>query len=108
VIEILLAGAIIPLAALAWASAVVLIVASHRRPNIGALTERAAVAVGIALFGTIYSIVVLNNDVWRIFDTGAAVVVVRLAVVGLLTLPAAWSFAYITGRLGDDGKGGPA
>lgn len=106
-IELVLAGVIVPLAVFAWVSAVVLIVAARKRPNIGALTERAVVAVGIALFGTLYSAVVLNNEVVRLFDSGSAVIVVRLAVVGLLCLPAFWSFAYITGRLGDDGKGGP-
>lgn len=107
-IELVLAGAILPLAVFAWMSAAILIIAARRRPNIGALTERAVVAVGIASFGTIYSVVVVNSEVVRLFDLGVAVVVVRLAVVGLLCLPAFWSFAYITGRLGDDGKGGPS
>lgn len=90
---------ILPLTAWAWICAYVLACAARRRPGIGTLTERAIVAFGIAAFGSIYSLVALNNETFRVWNTAAAIVVVRLAVIGLLALPVYWSWAYATGRL---------
>ena len=84
----------------AWLSAAVLMRAAYRHPRIGALTERAVVAVCIAIFGTIYGAVVFNTEVARFVDVPTAMVVVRLGVVMLLCLPAWWSWRFATGRLG--------
>lgn len=86
----------------AWLSAAVLVRAAYRHPRIGALSERAVVALAIALFGTAYGAVVFNAEVVRVFDTQTAMVVVRVGVVMLLCLPAWWSWMYVTGRLGGD------
>ena len=65
-----------------------------------ALTERASVAVGLAIFGTVYSLAVVNTEYVRMFDSSDVVNVVRAAVVVVLLLPAWWSFLYLTDRLG--------
>lgn len=92
---------ILLLTACACASAFVLVKAAFVKPRIGALVERAAVAVLIAFFGVVYSIVALDTDAGRaIFTTEAARLVIRVAVVALLALPTYWSFLYLTGRLG--------
>jgi hypothetical protein len=99
-IEHALALLILPLAVYAWVSASILVRAARIRPHIAVLTERAIVAVGIAVFGTIYAIVVINAEMGLWLDIDASVVAVRLGVVVLLSLPAYWSWAYATGRLG--------
>jgi hypothetical protein len=99
-IEHVLALIIIPLAIYAWVSASILVRAARVRPHIAVLTERAIVAVGIAVFGTIYAVVVVNGEFNLVFDMEASIVVVRIGVVALLALPAYWSWAYTTGRLG--------
>jgi len=99
-IEHVLALLIIPLAVYAWVSASILVRAARIRPHIAVLTERAIVAVGIAVFGTIYAIVVINGEFRLALDVEASIVAVRLGVVILLSLPAYWSWAYATGRLG--------
>jgi len=95
-----LALVIIPLAAYAWVSASILVRAARVRPHIAVLTERAIVAVGIAVFGTIYAAVVINAEAGPWLDIDTSVVAVRIGVVVLLSLPAYWSWAYATGRLG--------
>jgi len=101
----LIGAAIWGLAVFAWVSVLILVRAA-RREHIGALTERAVVAVVIAIFGTVYSGVVANAEVARLFDTQSMVVLVRFGVIVLLLLPIYWTLLYLTGRLGDDGKGG--
>jgi len=102
----LLPGAIWLLTAFSWISALVLIRAAHGA-HIGALTERAIVATVLAVFGTVYSLVVLNAEVVKALGLDTAVTIVRVVVVFLLMLGPYWTFLYLTGRLGDDGKGGP-
>lgn len=92
---------------LAWVSAVILIRAAHGA-HIGALTERAIAAVAIAIFGTVYSLVVLDAEVLGVLTAADAVMVRRAAVLVLLAVPIWWMVLYLTGRLGDDGKDGPA
>ena len=102
----LLPDAIWLLTVFAWISALVLIRAA-RDAHIGALTERAIVATVLAVFGSVYSLVVLNAEVINALGFDTAVTVVRLMVVVLLLLGPYWTFLYLTGRLGDNGKGGP-
>jgi hypothetical protein len=99
-LEHILALIILPLAVYAWVSASVLVRAARVRPHIAVLTERAVVAVGIAVFGTVYALVVINGEFGLVLDIEASIVAVRLGVVILLSLPAYWSWAYATGRLG--------
>lgn len=91
---------------LAWTSTIVLVRAA-RRAHIGALTERAVLATVLSVFGTAYSFVVFNADVVRVVAIEQVVALVRGGVILLLLVPVYWMFLYRTGRLGDDGKGGP-
>lgn len=90
---------------LAWIGALFLVRKSIEA-NIGALTERGIVAVGIAVFGTVYSLAVYNTDVAQLLSNEVVKFYVRLGVVLLLFLPIVWACLYLTGHLGDDGNGG--
>lgn len=96
-----LALLILVLTAFAVASAVVLCRAAFIRPRIGALVERAAVAVVIAVFGLVCCVLVLNTDGrgW-LLSREAASVVFRVSLVVLLALPTVWSALYLTHHLG--------
>jgi len=98
-LELFLAGVIWLMTIYAWLSAFVLIRVARHRPHVGSLTERAIVATLIAIFGTAYSLVLLNTEVLDWIDVGTAIVFVRIAVVLLLTIPAWWSWMLVTGRL---------
>lgn len=89
-------------------SAIILVVAASRKPRIGALIERAALGVLIAFFALVYGVVAWDTDLGRVlFSSEGARFLVRYAGVLLFTVPTAWTFLYLTGRLGDDGRGGP-
>lgn len=97
----LLAFLIFALLPFAWTSTVVLIWAARRKPRIGALTERAAIAFVIAVFLTAIAIIVWNTESDRIlFPTEVARVVFRITVLGLGLIPVAWVILWWTGRLG--------
>lgn len=97
----LLPALIVTLTVIAAASAAVLVIAARQRPRIGALTERAAVAVVIALFGAVYSLVAVNTELRSVFlTTDEGRTLVRIMVVVLLAIPAWWTFLYLSGRLG--------
>jgi hypothetical protein len=88
-------------------SAVILVRAALVQPRIGALVERAILAVLLAVFGVIYAIVALNTELGRaLFSTEVARVVVRFMVITVLAVPTYWTWLLLTGRLGDNGKGG--
>lgn len=89
----------------AWVSALILMRLA-RGSKVGALTERAVIAVGIALFGTAYSLAVVNTELIQILPSETVRDLLRIAVVVLLLLPVYWTILYFTGRLGDNGKGG--
>jgi hypothetical protein len=91
------------LTASAWMSAVILVRAAFVCPRVGALTERAVVAVVLAIFGSVYSLAVLNSEWAHLVDGGDVVSLLRIAVVVLLLLPVWWSFMYLTNRLGPGG-----
>jgi hypothetical protein len=95
------------LTAFAWLGAVVLIVGAYRY-RIGALTERAVLAVIIALFGTVYSGVVLNTEVVHVFDGPTVAFIVRVFVALLLFVDCYWAVLFVSNRLGENGKGGPS
>ncbi len=99
---ITLAAVIWVLTVLAWVSAVVLLRATRHAPHIAALMERSTVAVGLALFGTVYSALTINNEFAGIVNMTDAVVVVRVAVIGLLVLPSWWLWIWLRGKLGLD------
>ena len=95
-------GAIIAiLAAIATFSALILVRAAFIKPRIGALTERAVIAVIIAILGVVYAAVALDTEAGRvIFSQDWARFAVRFVVVLLLAIPTWWTFLYLTGRLG--------
>ena len=89
-------------AAIAWVCAIILAVAASRRPRVGALVERAIIATGLAIFGTIYGIVAIHTDLnLGILDSEAAKTIIRIGVVVLVgALPSLWVYLWATGRLG--------
>lgn len=89
----------------AWLSAIILVYLAWGA-KVGALTERAVIAVGIAAFGTVYSLAAYNTDYAQIIPAETVKFLVRISVVFLLLLPVWWTILYATGRLGDNGKGG--
>ena len=98
--DALLPSIIVLLTVIAIASAVVLVRAAVAKPRIGALTERAGIAVVIALFGIVYSAVAVNTEMGHaMFASEAARLGVRATVIVLLGIPAWWTFLYLTGRL---------
>ena len=98
--DALLPSIIIMLTVVAVASAVVLVRAAIAKPRIGALSERALIAVVIAGFGLIYSTVAINTELGQtLFATDVARLGVRVTVIVLLGIPAWWTFLYLTGRL---------
>lgn len=83
----------------AWLCAMFLVWIA-RGARVGALSERAVVAVGIAAFGTLYSLAVYNTEFGRILDNEIVRNAVRVGVSLLLLLPVVWVVLYLTGRLG--------
>jgi hypothetical protein len=99
-VNVVLAVVIVLLTVVAWVSAAILVHASRRRPRVGALTERATVAVVVAIFGTVYSATVTNAEVGGWFDIPTMVLIIRCAVILLLLMPVWWVYLYATRRLG--------
>lgn len=81
----------------AWASAVILVRAAWEI-HVGALLERAIVAVVIALAGTLYSIVLFNGNL-TVLDHTSITALVRIAIGMILIVPLFWTWLYLTGRL---------
>lgn len=89
------------LTACAWASFVVLGRAALVPPRIGALTERAFIALIIAALGSVSLVIAANTDGGRPwFDAATASLLFRLSILGVLAVPAAWLALWLTGRLG--------
>jgi hypothetical protein len=85
----------------AWLSFLVLGRAATRRPRIGALTERAFIALVVASLGTVSCLIVLNTDNGHaFFTTEVASLLFRLAIIAVLAVPALWLVLWLTGRLG--------
>jgi hypothetical protein len=89
------------LALAAWASTVLLVRAALVRPHIGALTERAVIAVLLSAFGTVCVVLVWNSDSGQaLFAIDAARILFRVCLFGLLLVPTIWIVLYATNRLG--------
>ena len=90
---------------IAWLSIIILIRPTLTRPRIGALSERTFVAFAIAFLGTVASAIVYNTDHDRtLFDAQTAALLFRLAIVGILLIPAMWIVLYVTDKLGQGSK----
>lgn len=97
----MLPWAVVALTIVSWLSAYVLVRAAWQKPRIGALNERAAIAVLIALFGTVSTILVFNTEADHLLlDAEWARVLFRLCLLALLGIPAYWTWLYRSGRLG--------
>lgn len=90
-----LAVALVALTVASWASTFLLIRAARERPRIGALNERAYIAVAMSAFGTVCVWLALNTE------SDIARVVFRLCLVAFLLFPVYWLFLYFTHGLGD-------
>ena len=101
-----LAALIIALLPFAWMSTIVLVWAARKRPRIGALTERAIIAVVIAVFLTAISIIVYNTESDQaLFAVEVARIFFRVSVLMLGLIPVYWFLLWLTGRLGESGHG---
>lgn len=100
----ILSPGVIALGALvSWCSAFgLLYAADHAKPPVGALTERAVIAVVISLFLTMYALVAGNTDAgfaWFPFEQGVAIL--RVGALALSLVGPTWLVLWWTGRLGD-------
>ena len=107
-IDAILSPGVIGLFALiAWVSAFILLRAAFRAdPPVGALTERAVIALVIAVFLTLYAIVASNTNFGLgVFTPDGARRIIRAAVIVLGLVPVAWVVLWLTGHLGEGGHG---
>jgi hypothetical protein len=96
-----LTGMLFALTAVSWVSFAVLGRAAWVKPRIGALTERAFIAVIIAMLGTVSCLIVWNTDHgYLLFPREIASLLFRLSVLAVLTVPAIWLALWLAGRLG--------
>lgn len=90
----------------AWVSTAILLMAAWKRPRIGALTERAAIAFVIAVFLTAIAVIVYNTESDQsLFAVEVARVVFRVSVLFLGLVPVGWCLLWLAGRLGESGHG---
>jgi hypothetical protein len=83
-----------------WLSSGLLVRHALVRPRIGALTDRAIIAVIISIFGTVSVLLTLNTDTgWAFFAVDVARATFRLSVLALLFVPVMWLALYLTDRL---------
>lgn len=104
-VDDVLAALVIVLVPFSWLSAVILWRAARRPPRIGALTERAAIAVAIAVMVTAGGLITLNrSSEHAFFGVDAARVIFSLAIIVVGAVPVAWTALWFFGRLGESGK----
>lgn len=90
-------------AIVSWLSAIGLCWAAYlAKPRVGALTERAVLALGISAFLTVYALVAANTTsgyLWFPFEDG--VTLLRVAALGLSLVAPIWLVLWWTDNLGD-------
>lgn len=102
--DALLSVLVVVLVPFSWVSAVILIRAARQRPRIGALTERAVIAVAIAIMVTAGGVITVNRNAdHAFFPIEAARVVFSLAVIVVGAVPLGWTYLWFAGKLGQDG-----
>jgi hypothetical protein len=90
----------------AFVSLIVLGHAALQQPYIDALTERTFIALIILALGVVSCLIVYNTDHGQVlFSAVTASLLFRLAILGVLAVPAIWLGLYAFGRLGRSGKG---
>lgn len=83
-----------------WTSTFLLVKAALVKPRIGALIDRALIALIISAFGTVSMLLVINTETgWAFFALDVATATFRLSVLGLLLVPTLWIVLYLTDRL---------
>lgn len=101
-LEGLLTGLVFALVPVTWLSTGILAVFAVQRPRIGALTERAVIALMISLLITSGAVLALNTVLGRaLFDADMARIVFRVSLLGIGLVPAAWLVLFVTNRLGE-------
>lgn len=108
VIDAILSPGVIALGALvSWLSAIGLSVAAYTAtPRVGALTERAVIAVLISAFLTLYALVAANTEGgFVLFPFEESVRFLRVGVLLLAGIGPVWLVLWATGNLGDGGRG---
>lgn len=97
----LLAALVIVLAPFSWLSTGILGWAAKKPPRIGALTERAVIALVIAVMVTTGGLLTFNRtNGYALFDINVARILFSLSIITLASLPLAWCVLWFTGRLG--------
>lgn len=94
-------GALIAFSVASWGSTYLLVRAAVKRPIIGALVERAGIAVLLSLFGSVCVVLVWNTDTGHaVLDAEAARVLFRGLLVLFLLVPPFWLVLFGMNRLG--------
>lgn len=100
-IESILTGLVFVLVPVTWLSTGLLVMFAWQKPRIGALTERAMIAIVISLLITASAILVLNTlSGQALFPAETARLIFRASLLGVGLVPAAWLVMYATNRLG--------
>lgn len=82
-----------------WPVAISLVRLARIRPTIGALTERAALAVVIAIVTTIYVGIAANTQTgFPGIDFETSKVILRLLIIGIGLSPLWWLWGYYRGH----------
>jgi hypothetical protein len=89
--------------ALSWVSSAALVLAARRAtPRVGALTERANIAVLISIALTIFVVIAANADVgYPLWDQITGRRLLRLTILTVSLIGPSWLYLWLTGRLGD-------
>lgn len=91
-----------------WPVAFMLVRLAWIKPTIRALTERAVLAVVIAIVTTIYVFVAANTQGgFLLLSQGEALTLLRLTIIGFGLYPTWWLWSYYRGRFtasGDDDR----
>jgi len=99
--EAVLTALVFALVPVTWLSTGILTVFALQRPRIGALTERAAIAVMISLLISASALLVLNTSLGlALFPPETARIIFRVSLLGIGLVPAAWLVLFFTNRLG--------
>lgn len=92
-------GALLFLPFINWPVAIMLIRLARIRPTIRALTERAVLALVIAVATTTYVLVAVNTEIgFAMFDFEIGKVILRLLILAIGLFPLWWLWSYYKGR----------
>lgn len=101
-VDALLSALVVMLVPFSWVSAVVLIRAARPQPRINVLTERAALAVAIAVMVTAGGIITVNRNAdHAFFAVDAARILFSLSLIVIGSFPVAWTLLWVMGRLSE-------